>query len=470
MDEQLPAPDGISAEDWDATPARVRAFVVQLAARILALEARLNQSSQNSSKPPSSDPPSAPPRPPKVPRGRPRGGQPGHVGQTRDLLPPDQVDEIVPCRPTHCPNCQTTLAPDLPIVGDPWRTQSWELPVIRPHVTEYQQQTVCCPQCRQAVLGARPPDAPPGGFGPRATTAIGLLRGAYHQSERIAQAILTEICGLPISLGSVARGCGRVSQVLEPIDAAIQALVQAQPAVNVDETSWREPTKAWLWTATTPVATCFRISPGRGRGALTALLGESYAGIVGSDRWSAYRRIPVAHRQICWSHLDRNLQALADYGSPDSPWATRMLTQVDALWQAWHAYRDGLIDRAGLQTALLPIQQAMHAELLVGQTLRWHKISGFSTELLGLWDALWTFADHDGVEPTNNAAERVLRPAVIWRKLSGGTQSRDGSRFVERILSVVTTCRQQHRNVFAFLTEAVQAAWAGQPTPLLVTS
>jgi transposase len=468
MDNLLPAPDGIPAEDWDATPASVRVFVMHLAARILALEARLNQTSQNSSKPPSSDPPTAPPRPQKVPRGRPRGGQPGHVGQTRELLPPDQVDTIVPCRPTQCPDCHTSLSPDLPTVGDPWRTQSWELPVIRPHVTEYQQQTVCCPHCHQAVLGARPADAPPGGFGPRATAAIGLLRGAYHQSERIVHAILTELCGLPISLGSIARGCGRVSQVLEPIDSAIQTVVQVQPVVNVDETSWREPTKAWLWVATTPVATCFRISTSRGRTALTALVGESYAGIIGSDRWSAYTRIPVTQRQLCWSHLDRNLQALADYGAPESPWASRMLTQVDALWQTWHAFRDGTIDRAGLQTALVPIQQAMHAELVSGQTMRWHKITGLSTELLGLWDALWTFAHIAGVEPTNNAAERALRPAVIWRKLSGGTQSSEGSRFVERILSVVTTCRQQQRNVFAFLTEAVQAAWAKQPTPVLV--
>jgi transposase len=166
----------------------------------------------------------------------------------------------------------------------------------------------------------------------------------------------------------------------------------------------------------------------------------------------------------------RNVRALAAARTPDSPWATAVLLQIDQLFAAWHAFRAGTTNRAGLQAALHPIQQALQDALAVGMRCRWYKISGLSQELRTWWDALWTFATHHGVEPTNNVAERALRPAVIWRTQCFGTQSDNGSRFVERILSVVTTCRQQGRNVWAFLTESVAAAGAGQPAPSLLST
>lgn len=453
-----------------ATPASVQALVVMLLDRLRELEARLNQHSQNSSKPPSSDPPSAPPRPTKTPRGRPRGGQVGHVGTTRPLLPPEQVDEIVPLYPDRCPACQTALTLTLPEVMPPVRTQVWDIPPIQPYITEYQQHTLACPSCQTLIQAPLPTDAPPGAFGPRATALAALLHGRYRLSERETADFLAAVCGLPISLGSIARCCERVSVALEGVDAAVQALVQTQAVANIDETSWRQDgRRVWLWTMVTSSATCFRIAASRGRTALLALLGEQFTGIVGSDRLKAYNILPDRRRQLCWAHLLRNLRHLADYQHPDSWWAERMLTQVEMLFLAWHAYRNGLFDRVGLQQALLPIRTAMRELLSIGRAIKWYRVAGFSVELLSHWDALWTFSTTEGVEPTNNAAERALRPAVLWRKGCFGTQSADGSRFVERVLTVTATCVQQGRKLFEFLVQALCAAWSGQPAPVLIS-
>lgn len=473
MEELLRPPESIGADDWAATPPSVRALVLTLleqvptlAQRVLELEHRLAQNSHNSSKPPSSDPPSAPPRPQKVPRGRKKGGQVGHEGTTRERREPD---EIVACRPDECPACHTALPLDLPDAGDVVVTQVWELPLLRPIVTDYHQHTVCCPTCATSVT-AQAPEAS-NGYGVRVAALCGHLHGTYHLSFRAIADLLADIADLPIGLASVVRSCGRVSAALLPIDAALHTALAREAVVNVDETSWRESGKrCWLWTATSAALTVFRIAPGRGRTGLDLLLDQSYQGIVGSDRWNAYNRYLDDQRQLCWAHLKRNVRALAEGQMPESTWADSLLGQIDALFAAWHRYQDGTTDRAGLQAALLPIQQAIGDGLRAGQQKRWHKIVTLSNDLLAHWDALWAFVRVEGVEPTNNAAERVLRPAVIWRKQCFGTQSAAGSRFVERILSVVTTCRQQKRNVWSFLTEAITAACAGLPAPALLPS
>jgi transposase len=467
--EEQPPPLGIPPADWEATPASVRALLLALLTRLRDLEASLAQTSRNSSKPPSSDPPSAPPRPPKVPRGRKAGAQPGHPGATRPAPEPDQISETIELFPTCCPDCQLALAPDLPDVRPVVTTYVWELPLITPQITAYRHHTVACPQCHTHLwLPTRPAGAPPGSFGPRLTAAIGLLHGAYHLSTRKVQTLCAELLGIDLSLGSVSASCLHVSAALEPVDEAIQRVVQAQPVANVDETSWPEGRKrCWLWTMTTPIATSMRILRGRSQEALRMLLGKSRA-VIGSDRYQVYRIVPDERRQLCWSHLERNFQALAEYQHPDSDWARPVLGWIDELFAAWHRFRAGESERAGLEHALQPIQTALRCQLESGQQGRWHRIQAVSDDLLRHWEALWTFVRVEGVEPTNNAAERVLRPAVIARKLSFGTQSEAGSRFLERLLSVVVTARQQARPLFDFLTAAVHAAWTGQPAPVLV--
>jgi transposase len=469
-------PTDISSADWEATPASVRALVQALLAQLAAftdemreLRAKVNQTSQNSSKPPSSDPPSAPPRPPHARTGRKAGGQPGHQGHSRPLLPPEQVDEIVPCRPAQCPACAEPLPPTLRDVCRIERTQVWDIPPIVPHVTEYQQHTVCCSNCRAIVQGCLPPDKPPGGYGPRATALASFFHARLRLSERETAAALLDVCGLSISVGSVVRCCERTSDALAPVYDTIQTLVQQQPVLNADETSWKAACKrAWLWTAVSIVATVFLITLNRKRASLQQLVGADYAGIIGSDRHSAYDGRDPTHRQVCWSHLDRNIQALADYGHPDSGWAKELLTQVDALFLHWHAFREGQICRADLQAALIAVQMAIREALERGQQSRWHRIQGFSRELLALWPALWVFVTTEGVEPTNNVAERALRPAVLWRKGCFGTRSEQGSRFVERMLTVSATCAQHDHHLLTFLTDAIDAHWRGLPAPVLV--
>jgi transposase len=198
------------------------------------------------------------------------------------------------------------------------------------------------------------------------------------------------------------------------------------------------------------------------------LLGEEYDGIISSDRHGAYDGRAVEKRQICWAHLSRNLVAIAEYGHPDSGWASELLDEVDKLFEYWYAYRNTVIDRAGLQAALIPVQSAIRERLEQGCRERWQRIAGLSRELLKLWPALWTFVTTEGVEPTNNAAERALRPAVLWRKGCFGTRSVEGSRFVERMLTVSATCAQHNRHLLTFLTEAIDAHWRGVPAPVLV--
>ena len=475
MSESPPA--DISSADWEATPASVRTLVQTRLAQLTArttdmrdLRAKVNQNSRNSSKPPSSDPPSAPPRPKSAPRGRKPGGQIGHPGHTRPLLPEDQVDVIVPCRPAQCPSCHELLPPILHDVCRVQRTQVWEVPPIVPHITEYQQHTVCCPACRALVQGSLPDDAPPSGYGPRATALASFFHGRLRLSTRETAQALLDVCGLPISVGAVVRCCERTADALAPIYDTLAGVIKHQPHVNADETSWKEALrKAWLWVAVSLVATVFVITLNRKRASLHLLLGETYAGIITSDRYTAYDGRAVAKRQLCWSHLARNLAAIADYGHPDSDWAKEMLEQVEQVFDHWYAYRNKEIDRAGLSAALIPVQEAIRVGLERGQQRRWHRISGLSRELLALWEALWTFVTTEGVEPTNNAAERALRPAVLWRKGCFGTRSAAGSRFVERMLTINATCAQHDRHLLTFLTEAIDAHWRGLPAPILVS-
>lgn len=474
---------GVSADDWAKTPESVQLALLSLLDIVRAqsgrlreletlvreLQVKLGQTSRNSSKPPSSDPPSAPPRPPRPARGRKAGGQVGHDGHQRPLVPPDQVHEPIELLPQQCPTCQMALPPDLPDLAPLRRTQVWELPPIEPIITEYRQHTVCCPQCQHLVTADLPADAPPGACGPRATALLAVLRGRYRLSLDDAVEFLADVCRLPISSGSLITRCERVSAALEDVDAAIQTAVQTQPQVNVDETSWPTETRSgWLWVAVSAIAVCFRICTGRGQDELRALLGASYRGIVTSDRLSAYKLLPNGQRQLCWSHLLRNLLGLQERYADESGWAQQMLARTDQLFFAWHAHKDGWFDQVALQQALLPIRLAMHELLRVGVSSPYPKIAGLSRELLAQWEALWTFSRVEGVEPTNNAAERALRPAVLWRKGSFGSRSAEGCRFVERLLSVRATCARQGRPLFAFVTEAVRAAWAGEPAPTLI--
>jgi transposase len=482
MDSTTP-PVGIPADEWVITsPFMQHAFMAlltivaqqqqqlaHLQARVADLEARLNQHSQNSSKPPSSDPPSAPPRPTRAPRGRKPGGQPGHPRYERPDPDPDQIDAVCDHHPPTCPHCQESLPPTLRDACAVRTQYVWELPVVRPHITAHHYHTVCCPGCGDLVTAERPPDVPPGSFGPQTAATVAMLHGRYRLSDREIPQLLADLYRLPLSLGSVVDLQQTVSSAIAPIYMAIQTTVQQQPHINMDETGWKEAGKRrWLWVAVSSIATLFHVAASRGGKVITTLLGAAFAGVVTSDRLKSYRALPVDRRQVCWAHLIRTLVAFYERDGPLGLWAADLLAQIDIMFALWYTFRDGRLERETLVLSMHPIQTTVRALLERGQR-RYDQAQGLSDELLALWPALWTFVTVDGVEPTNNAAERALRPAVLWRKSCFGAQSAAGNTFVERILTVAATCRQQNRHLHTFLTDAVAAYWAGKPAPSLLT-
>ena len=438
-------------------------IVLHLVARVEELERRLGMNSRNSSMPPSTDPPQAP-RPEHKPTGRRPGGQPGHEGHCRPMLPVEDIDEVIPVKPPVCDTCGA------PLRGEdkrPRRHQVWELPPITPHVTEYQIHTLQCPRCGGATTASWPAGVPTGGFGPRLTATVALLTGVYHTSKRTAQAIMADLFGTPMGLGSVTAAESAVSDALaQPVQEA-RAAVESAHVLHADETGWREARhRAWLWVAVTSVATVFLIHASRGQQAARHLLG-AFAGVLVSDRWGGYN-FYGGPRQLCWAHLRRAFTAFSEYGGQAGRIGEDLLAKTRLMFTWWHRVRDGTLSRQAFQDKMQPVRSEVEGFLREGTTCGHKKMQRQCKNILKLAPALWTFVDLEGVEPTNNAAERAVRPGVLWRKGSFGTQSPEGSRFVERIMTACATCKQHGRNVVEYLGEACQAALHGDPAPSLI--
>lgn len=435
-------------------------LVEKQAKRIEDLERQLKQNSRNSSKPPSSDSPSAPTRPAKKSSGRAPGGQSGHEGHQRELLPSARVDRLEHVWPARCEHCSKSLS-DVALrveVGDPLRHQVTEIPPARAVVTEYQLHSQCCPGCRHTTTPELPAGAPRGAFGPRLQAIASMLSGLYRLSKRSLKCLLSDLFDVEISLGSIAACEQRTSQALAAPVAELGDYVRAQATVNADETSWRERRrKSWLWVAVTNSATIFMIHARRGKVAARILLG-SFAGILGSDRWCAYAYHPLRKRQLCWAHLRRHFEDFALYRGAAGSIGSSLLFYTTQMFALWHKSIEEAWSRVRLQREMAPLQRSIGEALGRGVDCGQRRVAGTCKQLLKHGPALWTFLRVEGVEPTNNAAERALRHAVIMRKTSFGTHSEDGSRFIERILSTVATLRQQHRSVLDYLEDACARA------------
>lgn len=449
---------------------RLRATVAQLEARVQALEARVGQNSTNSSRPPSADPPQAPPRPRRRPTGRRRGAQPGHPAHQRSLLPPEQVDHSADHWPAHCRHCQAPLTPDpAQEGGEPVRHQVIEVPPVRAEVSDHYLHRLRCPHCQGETRASLPPDVPPGAFGPRLQAVIALLSSRYRLSRREVAEVCADLLGITLSVGSVDELCQATASALAAPVAEVQAAIQQAAWVNADETRWPQAgQRGWLWVVVSAVATVFTVASSRGGAVIKGLLGETFGGVLGSDRWSAYTWVDPTQRQVCWSHLQRDFQALVDWGGAARPIGEAALALIERLFDAWHQARDDPAARAQLHETVAPIQTEFRALLAAGAASTTPKAGGLCRALLTLWPALWTFVTVPGVEPTNNAAERAIRPAVLWRRGSFGSQSAAGAEFVARMLSVAATCRQQDRSLLAYLTAVCTAAQQGHPIPSLL--
>ena len=473
--ETQPEQTGFSEQEWAQTPPAVQEFVLALLVRVRELEAELatlreqvNRNSRNSSQPPSSDGPSVPPqsRKPATDGKRRRGGQPGHPGTTRKLVPIERVTDSYDIKPPACHKCGHTLEGQDP---EPHRHQVTEIPPVVAEVIEYRLHRLTCPDCGSETCAELPPGVPQGAFGPRLQAMVSLLSGRYHLSKRDIEEIMDDFFQAGISVGAVCaleqRTCAAIG---EPVEEA-REYVKEQPVVHMDETGWREANeKAWLWVAATSLVTVFLIRCSRGGKVAKEMLGETFSGILNSDRWSAYNWVSVSGRQLCWAHLLRDFQAFVERGGDSQRIGAAILAQSDQMFDWWHRIRDGTMSRATFQANMASVQQEVGALLRQGTTCAHDKTAGTCRDILKREAALWTFVHVEGVDPTNNLGERQVRPGVIWRKMSFGTQSEAGSRFAERIMTVVSTLKQQQRNALDYLTEACDAAHSGRPAPSLL--
>jgi len=447
----------------------VRAFVDSLLSRIETLERQLAEAKKtpdNSSLPPSIQHPHAkPPRAAKSATKRRQGGQPGHKRQTRPLIPTEDCTQVISLHPDACRRCGDPLQGVDP---EPIRHQVWELPKIEPLVTEYQRHRRTCCRCGKSTCAPLPPGVPSRQSGPRLVAFTGLLMGHFRQSKRRAAYFLQDFLGMPCCPALTIKMQNQVAASLEQPYEQLKEQLSSARVVSMDETPTKQKgTKAWLWTAVTSMFAVFAIFSSRKATALPKLLGESFQGIINCDRAKMYWQ--ASRLQWCWAHLKRDFQALIDH--PDHQvkrLGHDLMRPVRLMFDNWWEYKSGTISWRTFRRRMKPIRKDVEALLLRGVFSGNPRLVGMCRELTNHREWLWTFVDCPGIEPTNNTAERALRPAVIYRKLSFGTQSAAGSRFIERLLTVSETCRIQKRSLFAYLTAAVEAHFHNQPAPSLL--
>ncbi|HEY0982791.1 IS66 family transposase [Schlesneria sp.] len=462
----------------EMTPA-VRAFVASLLASMESQRARMQEeiddlkaqvkrlTPQNSSMPPSTQHPHARPTPkPKSNSKRKRGGQDGHRRVVRQLVPIERCAEVHSLLPENCRRCGKVLTGADP---EPIRHQVWELPPIEPVIVEYQRHRLICSGCGTSTCAALPCGVPTGQFGPRLLAFTGLLMGHFRQSKRRASLFLSDLLNLPCCPAASVKMQNRVSEALNQTYEDLKGLLANQGQLFMDESPTKQANqKAWLWTAVSSSFAVFAIFASRAATALPKLLGDQFTGIINCDRAKMYWQ--AKRLQWCWAHLKRDFQSLIDHHDHQvKRLGFDLKTPVETLFTLWHKYKSGASSWETFQTEVKPIRDQVDRLLLRGVFSENKRLIGMCNELYNHREWLWTFTEIQGLEPTNNTAERALRPAVIYRKLSFGTQSEAGSRFIERMLTISETCRLQKRSVYQWLTAAVEASLSGRPAPSILT-
>ena len=415
------------------------------------LKEQLNTNSKNSSLPPSRDLKKK--KQNKPASGRQRGGQPGHKGSQRALIPIEQVNTVIVCPPpSHCV-CGKALA--LEKQYEPH--QVFELPKPTYEVIEYQIQTGCCKSCRRRYQGTLPQGVSRKGFGPRTQAMVSLLTSKYRLSKRLVLAWFSDVYQMPICLGSVSNIEHTVSQSLEQAHDEIKAQVQTSKVIHLDETGHKECYQnGWAWIMSTHNATYFKLERSRGRKIAKELIGDFRDHIYVTDRYSAYDYLPEKNRQLCWAHLKRDFQKISERPGIPGTIGKKLLNAYERLFKFWKTEYDPNMLSFKRPKKRLRYFKAKLLRHLRSATRCAHKPT--ARTCANIWesvDSLWNFFDVPNVPPTNNHAERQLRPLVISKKLTFGTQSERGSRFIERIFSVAATCRQQEKELLTFIIEAL---------------
>ena len=486
----------IPPDDWETTPASVKKLVEVLAQSIEKLEQqvtelqtleqqlqeKVNRSSKNSSSPPSSDPPGFGQKSQPKKSGKKRGGQPGHEGKSRDLYSVEKCSDVIDHHPITCACCGENLSGADP---NPYRHQIVEIPRIEPIVVEHRLHQLNCRKCGTSTRATLPNDVNRSGYGVRVVGTVALLSGLYRNSQRMVQSALADLFNISMSLGTVNKLRLEASNAVASCVDEAKLYVQQQAGVGADETSFNQGNidgcnpaerQAWLWVAVTPFVAFFEIALTRCTEAAKNLLGENFAGILNSDRHGAYNWVALERRQLCWAHLIREVFKISERPGVSQELGTALLKQQEKLFELWHRVRDGTLARCEFALVVKDIrcqikellQEAADYEITSKETTPLAKTVRTCRQLLKVETAMWLFVTTEGVEPTNNAAERAIRPAVIWRRTSFGSQTQDGSIFVARMLTVVTTLKSQQRNIMEFMTQAVAAARTCDQAPSLL--
>jgi len=475
----METPAALPSDIWQQTPPEAQASIRALEARLStwesmgqalqeqnrAFQEQLNHTSRHASRAPSSDPPQS--QRPRRPRGqRRRGGQPGHPGHTRNLVPVEEVDEVVVLTPEQCHGGHAPLWGDDP---SPLRHHVLEIPPIKPVITAYPWHQLVCPDGGETTRAPWPAGVPSGPYGPRVHATVARCTGSYRVSTRTTQQVMDDLFGVPMRVGTISQSEKTTTEVVAaPVEEA-RASVHDQAVAHVDETSWRQGGKrAWLWVAVTSMVTVLLIRMSRGGQVARELLGEHFSGILVTDRSSASNWYPVRWRQLCWAHVLRDCEAIRGRGGVSEEMGAALLAKAHQMLTWWHRVREGTLKRSTFQSSMSPLRREGEQLLEAGSRCGVSNTEGTCHEMLKRREALGTFVQVEGVEPTTNAAERAIRPGVQRRTISFGTQSEEGSRFVESMMTVVATLKPQKRNVLEYLTAAHEAALRGEAAPSLL--
>ena len=421
------------------------------------LKRRLGLNSNNSSKPPSSDPPLM-----KYPRRSPTGGKPGKQkgtkGYRRDFLTPKT---IVDHRPDICQHCGISIGDDVPVTGAYQRRQQVEIPPIEPIVTERRYHAVRCPGCRK-VTRTKPREGEKMCYGPRLGALIANLATVHHLTRRHIGVLLGSVLGTKLSLGTIDNCIHEVGNAVKgPVEALREELAQ-QAGLNIDETGWKKDgERRWLWTFVAPTLTFFHIAESRGKEVLVDILGERFDGIIGSDRYSAYRSYEKGGWQVCLAHLIREAKGLSQSSDPATSrfgfWVRRELKLMIKLWKKGQSKSPEMNScKARLKRACYLQQDSpnKHARRLADGIVK-------------DWEAVILFTRVEHIPPTNNIAERSLRQSVIARKITFGNHSEKGLRTTERLRTIVATAKMRGIDAWTYLAHALTQHRTGQPVPLL---
>jgi transposase len=439
-------------------------IVIEQKKEIDFLRERLNANSTNSSLPPSRDIKKK--KQNKVKSGRKQGGQPGHKAHQRTMIPSDQVTDIIDCKPVDVCDCGGTIK----LSNKIHKHQVFEIPIPKYEVTEYRIYKGCCDTCHENHEGKLPNGVTLKGFGPRAQGMISLLTSKYRLSKRLAKNWFHDVYAMPICIGSVSNIEHRVSQSLEAAYQEVANTIRKEKVVNVDETGHKERHEnGWCWLTSAKKYTCFFLRRSRGKKIAKEIIGPLNDRIMITDRYAAYNYLPDKNHQICFAHLKRDFQKISEREGGAGWIGRNLLKAYEKIFGFW---KTEFISHLSFTKP-----QKRRLRYFKNRLLKWLRIGSYSghaqtmrtcKNILDFSGSLWHFFEVEDVSPTNNHAEQQLRPLVISKKLTFGTQSERGSRFIERIFTITTTCKQQGRDTLAFIIDSVHRFFMGLNGPSLV--